>query len=190
MPYLLLVSVAVSLGVYLWTRKKRSIHKRDRDVSYALEIRALSTSQKGFLLYAITLEAQQVQLYKRFARKARKAGKDHLAVGFERAMEVEATHLMKLRQEARKRKIKNTVWSRIGNSLGRATGQILSAFGPRLPLESVVTIENQAAKHYSEARKGLQDQTLLDLYLVNQVDEEYHASWAKAMLDHPDKLRI
>lgn len=187
MPYLVLASVAFGLGIYFFSQRKRGSQPKQRG-SDKRRTDTLTSQQKRFIMYAITLESQQVQLYKRFAKKARKTGKDHLAVGFETAMEVEATHLMKLRQEAKKRGIKNTIWSRIGYGLGRISGRIFSAFSSRVPLMTVVTIEGKAASDYSKAREGLEDQTLLDLYMVFQVDEEYHAAWAKAMLDHPERL--
>lgn len=135
-----------------------------------------------FLKYAIALEAQQVPLYSQLADQADLNNQPHYAVGLRKAMEVEQQHLDSLSVEAARLNISDFPWALLGRGFGLASGFALSLFDINIALRAIALIETKAAQDYREAYNHLDDEQLKKLYLGNQVDEESHYAWAKAML--------
>lgn len=140
----------------------------------------LSFGKRWFLRYAIALEAQQVSLYDRLAKKAEL--NSDLEVGYNHAMDMENRHLVQLQLEARRARINPEPWTTLGRIIGFISSVTLASFDPGVALRTIVLIESKAARDYAKARRRLDDKRLADLYAVNQGDEEYHASWAQSMM--------
>lgn len=169
-------AAAVSFWAFFWAKGWLRRHRSH-----------LTAAQERFIKYATTLEAQQVPLYRSLARKSHRIGKLHLEVGFQKAMQVEAQHLDDLLVEGSKREVELAFWEGLGHNFGRLSGAIVSAFDPQVGLRLISKIEALAASEYAKARVELSDQRLQQLYLGNQVDEEFHQAWATLMLDDLDQ---
>ncbi len=175
--WLLLAGCGLTAWVLLIRTKNPSGHK-------------LPDHIRGFVQYATALEAQQVPLYRSLANACRRSSNPHLAVGLEKAMLVEQEHLDKLQSHAIRAGIPVGKWTTLGNVLGILSGKVLSRVPPTISLKVISLIENKAAQDYKQAYRQCSDETLRDLFLSNQVDEENHAAWAVRMLQFTpnDKL--
>lgn len=138
-------------------------------------------ADKRFIKHAITLEAQQVPMYQRLALRARSDGAHHLALGLEKAMEVEQDHLRELQIQAGRLGINQTPWRLLGHGLGMLSGAILARADKSTVLKAVSAIEGMAIRDYDKARHSSDDSQLRRLYLSHQVDEEFHRAWADAL---------
>jgi rubrerythrin len=151
-------------------------------------VRMLRDRSKGvgnnanFLRYAITLEAQQVPLYRSLRAKARKQRCHHIEAGLAKAMVVEQDHYYRLEEEAERLGLAVWPWYVLGTGLGYISGALLTMFPLSTALKTVVVIETKAAKDYEQAGQVLHDERLKAVYLDHQVDEESHYSWAREIL--------
>ena len=135
-----------------------------------------------FLRFALTLEAQQVPLYKNLAKRAGKHKHNHIAAGMVKAMEAEKQHYYSLEEEAERLGISAWPWYLLGTGVGHLSGLVLGRLPITAALQAVVLIETSAAKDYKKAGQVVQDERLKRLYLEHQVDEESHYSWAREVL--------
>lgn len=142
----------------------------------------LTAKQERFLKRATLLEAQQVPFYHLLAMRARERGLLHLEAGYLRAMDVESDHLRDLKAAGRRLSVPLAIWEHMGDRIGRLSGAVVSSFDPRVGLRVIHRVERIAAAEYAAERDGLADSDLQQLYMINQVDEEGHLSWASLML--------
>lgn len=174
-------TLALGLGVYGGYRAFRALFQNFGPLGPARISRADVTA---FLNYALALEKEQVEFYRRLSRGvARRGGDLHLATGIKRAMDIEQEHVDKLRGCLARLGASASNITPVAALLGRASGPFLDKSGPRNTLKAIVWIEQKAIDHYLRAIRQVDDPGLKALFLENLVDEEFHAAWAQEMLE-------
>lgn len=143
-------TLALGLGVYGGYRAFRALFQNFGPLGPARISRADVTA---FLNYALALEKEQVEFYRRLSRGVARLG-------------ASASNI-----------------TPVAALLGRASGPFLDKSGPRNTLKAIVWIEQKAIDHYLRAIRQVDDPGLKALFLENLVDEEFHAAWAQEMLE-------